>query len=89
MANLVGIRFEELNDETRKNAVTGMLLHLREKLGPQEGLGVRYDPMLVEYFIHKLKPLFRDDGSLAVFSSLYNPISNRIYRALYEGYRQT
>ena len=89
MAGLVGMSFEELSDEARNNAVTGMLLHLREELGPLEGLGVRYDPMLVEYFIHKLKPLFRDDGSLAVFSSLYNPISSRIYRALYEGYRQT
>ena len=85
----MGMNFQELDDEARKNAVTGMLLHLREELGSLKGLGVRYDPMLVEYFIHKLKPLFRVDGSLAVFSTLYNPISSRIYRALYEGYWRT
>ena len=86
MANPVGVSFQDLSDEAHRNALTGMLLHLRVELGPLEGLGERYDPKLVEYFIYKLKPLFRTDGSLAMFSTLYNPVSRRIYRALYEGY---
>jgi hypothetical protein len=87
MTNLVGVSFEELSEEAQQSALTGMLLHLREILGPVEGLGERSDPRLIEYFISKLKPRFRSDGSLALFSTLYNPISRRIYEALYEGYR--
>jgi hypothetical protein len=88
MESLVGIDYEELSAEARKNGLTGMLLHLREVLGPADGLGERYDPLLVEYFISKLKPLFHKDGSIALFSALYNPLTESIYQALYEGYRR-
>jgi hypothetical protein len=82
-----GVGFHVLSKTAKKNALASMLLHLRKRLGIVDGLGDRYDPKLIEYFISKLKPLFSYNGNLLQISTLYKPISKRIYNALYQGYQ--